>query len=569
MKKQLLLVAVITSYAVQTFSQSPNWLWAKSAVGAATDEGLSISTDASGNVYATGYFFSPSLTFGTTTLTNASNGTADIFLVKYDASGNVIWAKSAGGVNSDKGLSVSADASGNVLVTGPFYSPSITFGTTTLINTDNSGNSADIFVVKYDANGNVLWAKSAGGTSYEYGNSISTDANGNVLVTGYFDSPSITFGTTTLTNSGSSTDIFILKYDANGNLLWAKSAGGTNLDGGYGVSTDANGNVFIAGIFLSPSINFGSTTLTNVSSGNADIFVVKYDANEMYYGQKKAGGTAYDRVTGISVDVNGNVLITGYFNSSSIAFGTTTLTNTDIMGTTPDIFIVKYDSNGNLLWAKSAGGTGGMSFDEGNAISTDVNGNVLVTGRFGSSSLTFGTTTLTNADNTGNTDDIFVVKFNQNGNVVWAKSIGGSNVDIGNSIAADVSGNVLVTGPFYSPSITFGTTNLINTDNTGFSSDIFVAKLNSVVGIEELSYNNSLLTIYPNPTSGKCILRLDNSISNAITTIEVFNVLGEKVYSINHSTNTPEIDLSDCPSGVYTLQVKTSQNTFNKKIVIQ
>jgi hypothetical protein len=569
MKKQLLLVAVITAYAVQTFSQSPNWLWAKSAVGAATDEGLSISTDASGNVYATGYFFSPSLTFGTTTLTNASNGTADIFVVKYDASGNVIWAKSAGGVNSDKGLGVSADASGNVLVTGPFYSPSITFGTTTLVNTDNSGNSADIFVVKYDANGNVLWAKSSGGTSYEYGNSISTDSNGNVLVTGYFDSPSITFGTTTLTNSGSSTDIFIVKYDANGNILWAKSAGGTNLDGGYGVSTDANGNVFVAGIFLSPSINFGSTTLTNVSSGNADIFVVKYDANGNVLWAKKAGGTAYDRVTGISVDVNGNVLITGYFNSSSIAFGTTTLTNIDIMGTTPDIFVVKYDSNGNLIWAKSAGGTGGMSFDEGNAISTDVNGNVLVTGRFGSSSLTFGTTTLTNADNTGNTADIFVVKFNQNGNVVWAKSIGGSNGDIGNSIAADASGNVLVTGPFYSPSITFGTTTLINTVNTGFYSDIFVAKLNSVVGIEELSYNNSLLIIYPNPTSGKCILRLDNSISNAITTIEVFNVLGEMVYSINHSTNTPEVDLSDCPSGVYTLQVKTSQHTFNKKIVIQ
>jgi hypothetical protein len=98
---------------------------------------------------------------------------------------------------------------------------------------------------------NWLWAKSAGGASYDYGQSIATDVNGNVYVTGYFYSPSLTFGTTTLTNMGLY-DIFVVKYDANGNVLWAKSTGGTHLDEGYGISTDANGNVFVTGYFNSP-----------------------------------------------------------------------------------------------------------------------------------------------------------------------------------------------------------------------------------------------------------------------------------------------------------------------------
>ena len=119
-----------------------------------------------------------------------------------------LWAQRAGGTDSDYGYSCSTDASGNIFVTGYFYSPSITFGTTTLTNA-SAGNN-DMFIVKYDSNGNVLWAKSAGGTSNDMGKSCSTDANGNVFVTGYFDSPSITFGSTTLTNAGGD-DMFIVK----------------------------------------------------------------------------------------------------------------------------------------------------------------------------------------------------------------------------------------------------------------------------------------------------------------------------------------------------------------------
>ena len=279
----ILLPAIIFSLHVH----SQNWLLARAATGSGQQEGLSIATDASGNVFVTGYFASPTITFGTTTLTNA--GQYDIFLVKYDGTGNVLWAKSAGGTGGDEGWSVSTDASGNVFATGVFSSPTITFGTTTLTN----AGIAAIFIVKYDGAGNVLWAKSAGGIGGDGGYSVATDVAGNVFATGVFSSPTITFGTTTLTNtSGGYADIFLVKYDGIGNVLWAKNAGGTVDDYGWSAATDVSGNVFVTGYFTSATITFGTTTLINNSfAGMEDIFLVKYDGAGNVLWAKSAGGT--------------------------------------------------------------------------------------------------------------------------------------------------------------------------------------------------------------------------------------------------------------------------------------
>ncbi len=121
-----------------------------------------------------------------------------------------LWAISAGGTGDNRTESISIDASGNILVAGRFSSPSIAFGATTLNNT-GIGASTDIFIVKYDPSGTVLWAKSAGGNNFERAECVSTDASGNILIAGYFQSPSITFGTITLTKEGTgvSNDFFL------------------------------------------------------------------------------------------------------------------------------------------------------------------------------------------------------------------------------------------------------------------------------------------------------------------------------------------------------------------------
>ena len=456
----------------QAYSQYPNYEWAKSAGGKEHDLGNSCSTDANANIIVTGNFSSFSISFGTTTLTNTGSWD-DMFIVKYDTNGNVLWAKSAGGNYSDYGNSCSTDLSGNIIVTGSFNSSTITFGTTTLALASTGGGASDMFVVKYDTNGNVLWAKSAGGNSSDYGNSCSTDANGNIIVTGNFQSSSISFESTILTNtnvSGNSSDMFIVKYDANGNVLWAKSAGGTTDDIIRSCSNDAMGNILTTGRFSSASIVFDTTTLTNASNlGNtSDIFIVKYDTNGSVLWAKSAGSTSPDYCTSCVTDTKGNIIATGYFQGSTITFGTTSLASIGYY----NIFIVKYDQNGNALWAKSAGG---YEADESNSCSTDANDNIIITGHFRSPSITFGASTLINNSYTGYiTSDVFIAKYDKNGNVLWAKSAGGKESDLGSSCSADGEGNIIVIGNFYNSSITFGTTILTNVSKYG---DIFIAKL--------------------------------------------------------------------------------------------
>ena len=378
------------------YDAAGNVLWAKSASGSYWDYGYSVATDGSGNVLVTGSFQSSTIAFGTITLTNTGPASSNIFIVKYDAAGNVLWAKSAGGSSLDYGNSIATDVSGNILVTGHFSSPTITFGTTTLTN----AGTWNMFIVKYDTNGNVLWAKSTGGSDVDEGTSVATDGSGNVMVTGYFTDSILTFGTTTLTNLGSY-DMFIVKYDAAGNIIWAKGEGGSDADGANSVATDDSGNIVVTGNFYDSTITFGTTTLTNV--GNDDMFIVKYDAAGNTIWVKSAGGSTDDYSNSVVTDGSGNILVTGSFQSSTIAFGTTTLTN---LGSY-DMFIVKYDAAGNIIWAKSAGGS---SLDYANSIATDGSGNVLVTGSFFSSTISFGTITLTNASVVNS--NVFIAKIN-------------------------------------------------------------------------------------------------------------------------------------------------------------
>ena len=305
---------------------------------------------------------------------------------------------------------------------------------------------------------NWQWAKSAGSVADESGLSITTDNAGNSYVTGYFYSPSIVFGTYTLTNNGNY-DTFLVKYDANGNVLWAKSFGGIYDDVGYSITTDVSGNVILVGSFYSPSVAIASNTLINFGGG--DIFIVKYDnsGNELWV--KQEGGIAGENAKSVTTDLNGNIFFTGYFSSSTMFTGTYTLTNSG----NEDFFIVKYDVMGNTIWAKSANGVGKQN---GNSIKTDSFGNVCVTGFF-NNSIAFNNYTLT----TSSFSDVFVVKYDNSGNEIWAKSCGGNVIDIGYGISTDNQGNVFVTGSYCSSTFNFGSSSLIN---ASADYDIFVLK---------------------------------------------------------------------------------------------
>ncbi len=471
MKKLLLSIVIIIStqnLTAQTF--------AKSMGSALAEAGLSVAVDASGNVYSAGYFngtvdFDPGA--GITNLVSA--GAEDIFIVKLDAAGNFLWAKSMGGAGNEYAQSVAADAAGNIYTTGYFNGTADFDPGAGIINYTSAGNT-DIFISKLDADGNFIWAKSMGGTGVELSQSLAVDASGNIYTTGYFES-TVDFdpgaGIANLVSAGGS-DIFISKLDGAGNYVWAKRTGGTGIDVGNLITVDA-GNVYTTGYFYSTvDFNPGAGVSNLVSAGGSDIFICKLDAAGNFVWAKNMGGSINDISYSIAVDGSGNVYSTGYFQATADfdpGAATATLTSAGSF----DIFISKLDVAGNYVWAKNMSGA---STEAGNSIAVDVSGNVYATGYF-QATADFdpgaGTANLTSAGNT----DIFILKIDAAGNYVWAKNIGGSAADIANAIALDGVGNVYTTGHFQASADFDPGAGTITLTSLG-GNDIFVCKLDLV-----------------------------------------------------------------------------------------
>ncbi len=542
-----LLILVSTIY----FGQS--WQWAKSGNGSGGSEGVGVATDANGNVYVTGAFNVPNIVFGSNTLTSIGN--QNVFLTKYDANGNVLWAKNS--INGDYcvGYSISTDANENVYLVGLYGSPTIVFGSFTLVGSGN-GN---VFLVKYDATGNVLWAKNSIGSGLDCGFSVSTDPSGNVYITGFFKSSTITLGTYTLTNSGISST-FIAKYDANGNVLWAKNSVNSGDAQALSAKTDVSGNVYITGFYASPAIVFGSYTLTGFGSPG-EVFLTKYNSNGNVLWAKSSIASSIVDNTGYSVvtDLNGNAYITGYFSSPTISFGTYTLTNTWAQS----IFLIKYDSNGNVLWAKNSNGSAG-SGNKGYSLSLDAN-NIYLSGGF-QDTLKIDTYTLNPLVNSA--DPMFIARFDLNGNINYISGLTSGGDDL-NSIAVDKHCNVYIGADFLTnanPNFIVGTNTLTP---TGIE-NVFVAKLSFScdVGINELSIDNKQISLYPNPNSGTFQIQINIDIKNG--QLILINSIGQKVHEQKIIQGTNEIQTNGLPFGLYNcILFQDNQTIKNGKLTIE
>ena len=376
-----------------------------------------------------------------------------------------LWAQAAGGDVDDFGGGIALDGAGNSYITGSFAGTAL-FGTTVLTSLSDAG---DIYVAKLDSNGNWLWAQRAGGMGYYYALGIATDASGNCYISGSYY-PTATFGATTLTSVGWF-DVYTAKLDPDGNWLWAVSAGGPSgqsipTDLCFDVATDAAGNCYISGSYYD-SATFGAFTLDCFGNESSDdLFVAKLDPNGNWLWARSAGGTAEDYAHSIYTDSAGNSYVAGSYCGNA-AFGTINLVSTGFYDY--EIFAAKLDTNGNWLWASSAGGN---NDDWVGAIQGDGSGNCYLTGGF-MQNATFGTTSLISDDFSW--DDIFIAKLDSGGNWLWAKQAGGlSEDDDGYGIAVDNAGNCYVTGSF-GLAAEFG---IIPLNASGIS-DIFVAKLNS------------------------------------------------------------------------------------------
>ena len=245
--------------------------------------------------------------------------------------------------------------------------------------------------------------------------------------------------------------ILVITVPVLGQLEWANSTGASSQDAGAAVAVDNNDNIILTGRFRETvDFDFGAGTTNLTSNGSDDLFIAKYDQNENLIWAISMGGANSDRVNDVAVDDNGDIYITGRFQSNSIDMdpGPGTAEIFANSGTNQwDIFVAKYSANGDYLWA-FAYGTPNIA-EAGNGIDVDNNGDVYVTGIF-RDPIDFdpgpGTALLTPNSN----GDIFVAKYNTNGDYIWAFNLGASGFDTsaGQAIKADNQGNVYVAGDF-------------------------------------------------------------------------------------------------------------------------
>jgi hypothetical protein len=380
----LLLISSIS------WAQVPIHLWSQRFGDSSFQYARSVTVDNLGNVIVTGRFES-GMDFGGGSLTSA--GGVDIFVAKFNPSGNHIWSQRFGDSDYQGSESVAVDSSGNIILTGRFKG-TVNFGGDVL----TSAGSFDIFVAKFDPSGNHLWSQRFGNTEWDQSNGITVDGSGNVLLTGYFQGV-VDFGGGSLTSAGG-VDIFVAKFDPSGNHIWSQRFGDSSYQYAFSVAVDSTRNILVTGNF-GGAMDFGGGALT--SAGVHDIFVVKFNPNGNHVWSQRFGDSLQQYTYSVTVDGSANVIFTGEF-SGTMDLGGGTLTCVGYC----DIFVAKFDPSGNHLWSQRFGDSGWHQ--SGASVTSNGFGNVIVTGNF-DGTVDFGAGTLTSAGDY----DIYVAKFGPDG----------------------------------------------------------------------------------------------------------------------------------------------------------
>ena len=320
---------------IRKYGSGGKILWTKQFGTSNYDYAYSVAANANGKVYVVGH------TNGS--LQGANKGARDAYIRKYGSGGKILWTKQFGTNNNDYAYDVTVDVNGNVYIAG--HTGGSLRGTNKGLN--------DAYIRKYGSGGKALWTRQFGTSDYENLWSITTDIDGNVYVAGY------TGGSLWGTNKGAN-DVYIRKYDTNGKVLLTRQFGTSDNDTAYGITVDANGNIYVAGN------TWGNLQGTN--KGARDAYIRKYNADGNIAWTKQFGTNAFDNVWDKAIDANGNIYVAGN------TLGSLKGTNKGAA----DAYFRKYNTNGKVLSTRQFGTS---NDDYAYGITTDINRNVHIVGQ--------------------------------------------------------------------------------------------------------------------------------------------------------------------------------------------
>jgi hypothetical protein len=520
------------------------------------------TTDIYGNVYVVGRFESGNVTINNKSSSGGTinpipygifelTGTEDTFIVKYNTNGEVVWATTVIGYGNLATINITTDTSANIYISGIYENGDVEFrnfvsgGDGGIIQTTRyallqSSIQSNIFLAKYDTSGQVQWVNSieADPTGFMDFPSIFCDNNNNVYISTTFDNSDVTINNVgtipnpipipildftvygTIANIGMN-DVLFVKYNSNGVPQWANSISGTGSDRASSIRIDSSNNIYLAGTFDSPTITINNPStpatpggiITPIFYGTTDldgtlnIFLIKYNSSGNVEWVNNTNGNI-DTGFGFDIDNNGFLYINYNYYSDPITINNAS--NSSGLNITPSLYatiaqsgssfgdsaIVKYDTNGAAIWATNTTNSSGTN------IVADNLGSVYITGVYESTSMLINNTNTPvgnvitpilygNLNNSGDFD-CFVIKYSDTGSVVWVNSINGIGFDVATRIAVDSSSNVFLCGYFFSPSITINdastpvtqggliTPTLYGTlSNTGIASNGYLIKYNS------------------------------------------------------------------------------------------